>query len=41
MTKWLSETMLLEVDPMTEAQVKEHIQNVSEIVSKYYDYVVK
>ena len=41
MTKWLSETMLLEVDPMTEAQVKDHIQNVSEIVSKYYDYVVK
>lgn len=41
MTKWLEETMLLEVDRMTEAQVKDHIKNVSDIVTKYYDYVVK
>ena len=36
---WLSDTMLLEVDTMTEDQVKEHIENVKNIVNEYYDLV--
>lgn len=41
MVSWLNETMLLEADPMTEEQVKEHISNVQEIVNKYYDLVAE
>ena len=36
---WLSDTMLLEVDTMTEEQVLEHIENVKNIVNEYYDLV--
>ena len=36
---WLSDTMLLEVDTMTEEQVLEHIDNVKNIVNEYYDLV--
>lgn len=36
---WLSNTMLLEVDTMTEEQVLEHIENVKNIVNEYYDLV--
>lgn len=36
---WLSDTMLLEVDTMTEDQVLEHIDNVKNIVNEYYDLV--
>ncbi len=36
---WLSDTMLLEVDTMTEDQVLEHIENVKNIVNEYYDLV--
>lgn len=38
-TDWLSNTMLLEVDTMTEDQVLEHIENVKNIVNEYYDLV--
>ena len=38
-TDWLSDTMLLEVDTMTEEQVLEHIENVKNIVNEYYDLV--
>lgn len=37
---WLKDTMLLEVDTMSEAQVQEHIQNVQNIVNEYRDIVV-
>ncbi len=37
---WLKDTMLLEVDTMSEAQVQEHIQNVQDIVNEYRDIVV-
>lgn len=37
---WLSDTMLLEVDPMSGEQVQEHIQNVQNIVNEYRDIVV-
>ena len=36
---WLQDTMLLEVDTMTEDQVKEHIENVKSIVNEYKDIV--
>ena len=36
---WLSDTMLLEVDTMSEEQVLEHIENVKNIVNEYYDLV--
>ena len=36
---WLANTMLLEVDTMTEDQVLEHIDNVKNIVNEYYDLV--
>ena len=36
---WLANTMLLEVDTMSEDQVKEHIENVKNIVNEYYDLV--
>lgn len=36
---WLANTMLLEVDTMTEEQVLEHIENVKNIVNEYYDLV--
>lgn len=38
---WLADTMLLEVDTMTEDQVKEHIENVQNIVNEYKDIVVQ
>lgn len=37
---WLSDTMLLEVDKMTNEQVLEHIENVQNIVNEYRDIVV-
>ena len=36
---WLEETMLLEVDTMNEDAVKEHIENVKQIVNEYKDIV--
>ena len=36
---WLKDTMLLEVDTMSEEQVLEHIENVKNIVNEYYDLV--
>ena len=38
---WLKDTMLLEVDTMSEAEVQEHISNVQNIVNEYYDIVVQ
>jgi tripartite-type tricarboxylate transporter receptor subunit TctC len=35
--KWMRETMLIEIDPMTEADVKAHVENVKSIVTKYRD----
>ena len=37
--KWLHETMLLEVDPMTEEDMNEHLDNVQKIVDEYKDIV--
>ena len=37
--KWLEETMLLEVDTMSEDDVKAHIENVKGIVNEYKDIV--
>ncbi|MBR5598083.1 MAG: hypothetical protein IKW30_11850 [Lachnospiraceae bacterium] len=36
---WLANTMLLEVDTMSEADVQAHIENVKNIVNEYYDLV--
>ena len=36
---WLNDTMLLEVDTMSEADVQAHIENVKNIVNEYYDLV--
>lgn len=41
MKTWLVDTMMLEVDTMTEADVQAHIQNVQNIVNEYYDLVVQ
>ena len=38
-TTWLNETMLLEVDTMTVADVEAHIENVKGIVNQYKDIV--
>lgn len=38
---WLQDTMLLEVDTMSEEEVQEHITNVQNIVNQYYDIVVQ
>ena len=38
-TTWLNETMLLEVDTMTVADVEAHIENVKGIVNEYKDIV--
>ena len=38
-TSWLNETMLLEVDTMTVADVEAHIENVKGIVNQYKDIV--
>ncbi len=38
--EWLKDTMLLEVDTMTNDQVVEHIENVKNIVNEYKDIVV-
>ena len=40
MVEWLNDTMLLEVDTMTEDDVKAHIENVKSIVEQYKDIVV-
>lgn len=40
MASWLSDTMMLEVDTMSEQDVQAHIQNVQNIVNEYYDIVV-
>lgn len=37
--EWLNDTMLLEVDTMTEADVQAHIENVKSIVNEYKDIV--
>lgn len=37
---WLKDTMLLEVDTMSNEQVQEHIENVQNIVNEYRDIVV-
>lgn len=34
-SEWMRETMLIEVDPMSEADVRAHIENVHDIVTKY------
>ncbi len=39
MTTWLSDTMLLETEPMSEEDVKAHIENVKAIVNEYKDVV--
>ena len=39
MVEWLNVTMLLEVDTMTEDDVKAHIENVKSIVEQYKDIV--
>ncbi|VUX05779.1 2-C-methyl-D-erythritol 4-phosphate cytidylyltransferase [Faecalibacterium prausnitzii] len=39
MAKWLNDTMLLEVDTMSEDDVKAHIENVKSIVEQYKDIV--
>lgn len=39
-TAWLNETMLLEVDTMSVADVEAHIENVKAIVNEYKDVVV-
>jgi len=38
---WLSDTMLLEADTMTNEQAVEHIENVKSIVNEYKDLVVQ
>lgn len=38
---WLKDTMLLEVDTMTNDQVLEHIENVKNIVNEYKDIVAQ
>lgn len=40
-TAWLADTMLLEVDTMTNEQVLEHIDNVRSIVAEYKDIVAQ
>lgn len=41
MVSWLTDTMLLEADCMSEEQVVEHIDNVKNIVNEYADLVAK
>ena len=38
-TTWLSDTMLLEAEPMSQEDVKAHIENVKAIVNEYKDVV--
>ena len=40
-SEWLADTMLLQVDTMTNDQVLEHIENVKSIVNEYKDLVVQ
>ena len=40
MVSWLQDTMLLEVDPMTQEDVDAHVENVQNIVNEYKDIVV-
>lgn len=39
-SKWMEETMLIEVDPMTKEQLDEHVANVKSIINKYKDVVL-
>ena len=36
---WLQDTMLLEVDPMSQEDVDAHVENVKNIVNEYKDIV--
>lgn len=38
---WMTDTMILESDPLTEAQVLEHLENVRTIVNEYKDIVIQ
>ncbi len=40
-TSWFADTMLIEVDTLTDEQVQEHITNVQNIVNEYKDIVVQ
>ena len=40
MVSWLQDTMILEVDPMTQEDVDAHVENVKNIVNEYKDIVV-
>ncbi len=37
--EWLQDTMLLEVDTMSVADVEAHVENVKSIVNEYKDIV--
>ncbi|SPT67938.1 Tripartite tricarboxylate transporter family receptor [Anaerobiospirillum thomasii] len=39
-SKWMQETMLIEVDPLTPQQVDDHVQNVKDIINKYKDVIL-
>lgn len=39
-SEWMTDTMLVEVDPLSEDEVKEHLENVRNIVEEYKDIVV-
>jgi tripartite-type tricarboxylate transporter receptor subunit TctC len=38
--EWIRETMILKIDPLTETDVKAHLENVGGLVNKYKDLVV-
>ncbi len=38
--KWMHDTMLLEIDPMNQQQVDEHVQNVKDIINKYKNVIL-
>lgn len=39
-TSWIDNTMLLEVDPLTDEEMKDHVAKVSDIVNEYKDIVL-
>ncbi|MFI3174738.1 MAG: hypothetical protein R3Y53_05985 [Bacillota bacterium] len=41
MGEWLANTMILEVDPMSEAEMLEHVESVANIVEEYKDILVQ
>ncbi len=41
MGEWLANTMILEVDPMSEAEMLAHVDNVAGIVTEYRDILVQ